>query len=289
MDIYVRSQDNLLSLIKDQVDDATNTRWTDARMYAAINRAIDTWHGRVLVPYVYTLSDGWTAGTFEYTLPDYMSIKGIQPQIRRYRDEVAYYLAESGDGDTWANIDAFTVERNTSGGYTLRLDNSEYSVDGRILWWGNNGHVNTSPAVLGANIDSDDTSLTTSAKPLNIGRTGYVKIDDEWIGYQDISEGSASWTLSNLSRGLFDTTAASHTTSDTVYWGVAVDDVRLFQQLMDQVRAFMMEYHMMNSSSRETTHYEKQMVYYQDRADSFWKSYVPSRKPRMRLTRMAYG
>lgn len=289
MEPYVRSQDNLLSLIQDQLDDGSNTRWTDARIYSAINKAIDTWHGRVLVPYVYTMTGGWTAGTFEYTLPDYMDVRYIQPQIRRYRDETAYYLAETGDGDTWADVMGFSVERNTSNGLTLRVDNSEYSMDGRILWWGSNGHVNTTPAVLGANITSSDTSLTTSDVPQNIGRVGYVKINSEWIGYQDVTEGTASWTLSNLSRGLFNTTAASHTTSDTIYFGVAVDTPRLFQQLENQAKAFLMEYYLTNSSSRETNHYEKQMVYYQDRADMFWKGYVSPRKTRMTLSRMAYG
>lgn len=290
MQTFVRSQADILSSLEDQVDDASNTRWTDARIYAAINQAIDAWYNRVSVPYIYTITNGWVAGTFEYTLPDYIDTRRIQPQIRRYRDETAYYLPDNGDGDTWADIGAFDIEPSTtSGGLVLRLHNSEYSVDGRIIWWAHNGHIPTSPPLLGANIDEDDTSLTTATKPTNIGRNGYVKIDSEWIGYNDVTEGTSSWTLSNLQRGLFNTTAASHTTADTIYWGVAAESPHLYRQLELQAKAHLAEYYLMNSSSRETQQYEKIAVLFQQQADNFWKSYTVQRPMRITLSRQAYG
>ena len=75
----------------------------------------------------------------------------------------------------------------------------------------------------------------------------------------------------------------------TVTWGVAMDDEGLLRQVLDQARAHLMEMWLSNPSSRETAHYEKQMVFYQGRADAFWRKYVSKRPTRFTLSRMGVG
>jgi hypothetical protein len=107
--------------------------------------------------------------------------------------------------------------------------------------------------------------------------------------YAGVTEGASTLTLTNLVRGVNGTTAASHTAPATVYWGIAMDDNGLWRQLLDQARAHLMEYWLSNPSSREVGHYEKQMVFFQQRADAFWRRYTSGRQTKFRLSRRGIG
>lgn len=267
--------------------DSSNERWTDANIYAACNLALSQWQGRVFVPYVYTIAGGWVAGTHEYDLPDF--IEGpITPQQKHYINDWYRFTGVSDNALTWTDVLEHTVEATATGGQRLRFSYQPYEDEGRILWWGHNGPCPTALPVTSASIDADDTSVTLTTKPV-IGRSGYIKIDSEWMQYAGVTEGATTLTLTNLVRGVLGTTATTHSPGSSVTWGVAMDDNGLLRQLIDQTRAHLMEMWLSNPSSREVAHYEKQMVFYQKRADAFWRRYVSSRPTRFRLSRMALG
>jgi hypothetical protein len=156
------------------------------------------------------------------------------------------------------------------------------------MWWGSNGPVPTVVPVLSAGISDTDTSLTLTTKP-TVGRVGYVKVEAEWMQYAGYTEEATTLTLTNLVRGVAGSAAASHSGGVAVGWGVAMDKGGLSTQLLDQARAHLMEFWLSNPSSREVAHYEKQMVFYQNRADTFWRKYVPSRAPKLKLSRASLG
>lgn len=267
--------------------DSSNERWSDANIYAAANLALSQWQGRVFVPYVYTIAGGWVAGTHEYDLPDFID-GPITPQQKHYINDWYRFTGVSDNALTWTDVLEHTVEATATGGQRLRFSYQPYEDEGRVLWWGYNGPLPTALPVTDASIDADDTSVTLTTKPV-IGRSGYIKIDSEWMQYAGVTEGATTLTLTNLVRGVLGTTAASHSPGSSVTWGVAMDDNGLLRQLIDQTRAHLMEMWLSNPSSREVAHYEKQMVFYQQRADAFWRRYVSSRPTRFRLSRMALG
>lgn len=287
MNPILRTQTEILSQLETLLMDTANERWSDANIYAAMNLALDQWRGRVLIPYVYTVSSGFVAGTYEYALPDFVD-GPITPQDKEYVGDWYYLTGLSADSLSWQNLLEYTVEPTTAGGRVLRFSFQPTESDGRILWWGSNGPVPTSLPVTSATIDSDDTSVTLTTKP-TLNRSGFVKIDSEWLQYAGITEAATTLTLTNLVRGLNGTTAASHTGGATVTWGIAMDNEGLLRQVLDQARAHLMEMWLSNPSSRETAHYEKQMVYYQGRADAFWRRYVSKRPTRFTLSRMGVG
>lgn len=264
--------------------DAANKRWTDAEFYRSLNQALQDWAGRVRFPMLYTIADGWITTTYEYDLPDYIE-HNIQPQQRRFVEEYYQYPAAN---DTWTDMHNWHIEPNTSGGRTLRIDYLPYAGAGRIFYWAEHGPVPVTLPTLNATIDSDDTSLVLASKP-TVGKVGYIKIDSEWMSYQGVTEGASTLTLTNLTRALLGTTAASHTSGTTVYWGIAADNTSLYQQLSDNVLHFLMRFWLFNMSSRESAMYEKQMLFYQDQAMKYWKRYAPRRGPRFILTLQGTG
>jgi hypothetical protein len=292
MQPYLYTQSELLANIRTLLMESTADRWTDSNIYAAMSMALQSWHGRVRTPYTYTVPGGWVAGTYDYTLPTYIEAKTIQPQAKR----LLYDYLESGEGDeTWFDITAYDIEPSDSGAMVLRLHygQSRYDVvgastEGRIIHWAAPGPVPTTPPTLSAGIDADDTSLTIASKP-SIGRVGYTKIGDEWLQYSGYTEGDTTLTLTNLVRGLNGTTAASHSTSDGVLWGISVETMALLNLLYDCTRMYLMQMYLSNPSSRETGQYEKQLVLFQNNVKDFWRGWRPSRPMRMRLSRMAIG
>jgi hypothetical protein len=282
--ITVRTQRELQQDLEGLVRDTSNKRWTDPEFYRAMNQGLREWAGRVRYPMVYTIPDGWSSTAYEYTLPDYIE-HNVQPQQKRFVNEWQVY--PSAD-DTWVDLHNWHIEPNSSGGRSLRLDYLPYAGDGRILYWVENGPVPITVPVLSAGIDADDTTLTLASKP-TIGRVGYVKADSEWMSYQGYTEAASTLTLTNLTRGLLGTTAASHLSAASVYAGIAADDTGLYQQLADNTMQFMMRFWLMNTSSREAGQYEKLLLLYQEQANRYWKRYAPKRGPRMTLTLQGTG
>lgn len=285
--VVLRSQSEILSQLETLLMDTSNDRWTDAHIYNALNLALVQWQGRVMIPFAHEISGGWVAGTFEYELPSWME-GPLTPQQKRYTDDWYFVSGASANGLTWTDILEFTIEPTSSGGRKIRFGYQPYEDAGRVLWWGYNGTLPTALPVTSATIDADDDELILTTKP-TIGRSGYIKIDAEWLAYFGYEEGSTTLTLTNVARGVNHTSAASHSVGATVTWGIAMDDVGLTAQLINQARVYLMQMWLSNPSSREVGHYERQMPYYQQQADMFWRRYTPKRDTKFRLTRTGLG
>lgn len=285
---FLKTQTELLQDMRRRMRDPDGARWPDYEVYTGINDCLLTWHNRVTIPHLYTVPGGWVAGTVEYTLPAYM--RGhIDPQVKRYS---SYYPNVSGIGleaETWVDVQAFTIEPDGSGGQKLRFELAPSTDDGRIIWWSHNGPVPLTAPALNAQIDADDTSLVLSSAVTDIDQVGYIKIDSEWLHYAGVTYGASTTTLSNLLRGVNSTTAAIHNSSTSVYWGVGCHRSDLYGQLYNATRSFLHALFLTDAADAERTHHERQAMYYADVARGFWRSYVPNRKPKLRLGREAVG
>ncbi len=285
--VHLRSQDKILSDIETLMRDTSNDRWTDIEIYYALNMALNTWHGIVLVPHLYTGISAWTSGTYEYDLPAYVAQSHIRPQMEQVVTNYPGLSYADGTATTWVDVVGYSIEPDGAGNYDLRWSVPPFSVDARILYWASNGQV---PAVLVANQPALDANITTTSTSMvldsvvaDIGQSGFAKIGTEWIQWSGVSDDGSNTTLSNLLRGLDGTTAAAHTSGTDVFWGVAVDDVRLYQQLYDQMRAYLHELFLTDASSQERGHHERQVSFYQQRADNFWKRYSVSYQRKIKL------
>lgn len=274
MALYLRSQNQILADVEALMRDTGNARWTDAEIYRALNLALQDWWGRVQIPMLYTGISSWTAGTYEYALPAYVR----EPMRAQMERTVSEYPS------TWVDVPGFRVEPSSSGAYYLRFDTVPYSADARILFWANNSAVPTTVPTLTAEIDADDTSLTLTTTA-DVQDVGYVKIEGEWLQYAGMTTTATTVTLTNLVRAQNGTAAAIHALGTSVYWGVAVDDMRLFTQLINQIGSIMHRMFLTDGSEREHAHHERLMSYYDSRVQEFWMRYSPSYRPRMRLTR----
>jgi hypothetical protein len=279
----LRSQSEIHSELEGFIEDTANERWTDAQYVRALNMALSTWQGRVMVPYLYSISGGWNSTTYDFSLPDYVT-GPIDPQILRTYDWPDN-LTITTDLSTWVDMEGYSLEANGTGGQTLRLHWPPYASDGRIKWWGHNGPVPVTAPVTSAQISASDTSVTLTTKPV-IGRSGYIKIDSEWMQYAGVTEGATTLTLSNLVRGVQGTTAAVHIIGSSVVWGVAMDRGELLNQLYDQCRMFLWEMKIANPGSAQADHINKLVRLYEERSYRFWARYTSQRPPKFRVMRM---
>lgn len=285
---HLRAQNTILDELEARLRDTSNARWTDAELYRAINDALLRWSGRVSIPYLYTLSGGWVSGTYEYSVPDYLGTR-IQPQRR----VLSPYIDTTTNTTqyVWADVRGWDLDPDGSGGQNLRTQWNEgtpgTTSDARILWWGENGPVPVTIPTVQTEIDSDDTSLVLSAV-VDVGQSGYVKVDAEWIQWSGYSDDGSNTTLTNLVRAVNGTTAATHTASTSVYVGVAMPELRLLEQLYHQAMANAYAYGLTDINETERDRYERNMGYYQQLAEEFWMRWTPT-PPRMRLTRRAVG
>ena len=213
----VRTQAQLLADVEARLRDTGNSRWTDAELMRAINDGLTAWHGRVLTPFLYAFT--LTEGERVYALPAYMT-------------ELMLVQAERGqDTDVWWTDLQFDVEPDGEGGQQLRLVKKPAAGDGRIIWWGANGHLPaTAPTVHTGGITDASTSLTLSAS-VDVGRSGYVKVGAEVMAYAGTTDDGTRTTLTNLTRGALGTTAAAALAGVTVYFCVAAPEPRLWEQL----------------------------------------------------------
>ncbi len=284
---HLRTQLTLLGDIEIRLRDTSNARWSDAELYASLSDACLRWSGRVSIPFIYTISGGWVEGTYEYTLPEYMG-KRIQPQ-RRIVHTYGVDDEESNEY-VWADVLGWSIEPDSSGGHVLRLENNE-GIDGavsdaRILWWGEQGPLPSTIPTVQTTINSTDTSLILSAI-VNVGPSGYVYVGTEWIQYSGFTDNGTYTTLTNLVRAINGSTAASHNSAVSVYFGVALPELRLTENLYHQAMANAHAYGLTDVNETERTRYEWNMRYYQQLADEFWMRWTPTVSPRMRLTRRA--
>lgn len=240
-DLYLKTLADIQGEAEARLTDTGNTLATDAQYAAAINEGIRGWGKRVAIPRYHSLSGGVTSGSYEYTLPSYI-VPPIILEIRStaYNPYGVQVASNPDTGFTWHQLAGYALRPSSTGGWTLRLPSSPYSENVQIVWWSENGPLLASAPTITTTITSTSTSviLTVSSSP-EIGESGFVKIEAEWMSYAGVTRTSAtSYTLNNLTRALFGTVAASHTSSTAVNFGVAVDDQRLWTQLLDYVTSY---------------------------------------------------
>lgn len=283
----LRTQAQVLADLKVRLRDPSNVKWSAIEMYTAINDALTAWATRVKVPYVYTIVGGWVPGTYEYTIPNYIS----QPMVPQHK-VLMPYINDSGDSYqfVWADILGFTVEPAGDGTQVLRIAFNEGVVgttnEARLFWWGNNTRVPTTPPAVQTTIDDDDVSLVLSAS-VDIDPVGYVKVDAEYIQYAGFTDDGSNTTLTNLVRGV-NSTAATHTSTTAVSVCVALPDVKLLDNLYWQAAANAYAFYMTDAADTERERMQWNMRYAQAKADEFWRGWVPHRT-HMKLDQRSTG
>jgi hypothetical protein len=292
-DFYLRTVTDLLAEVETRTTDTGNALATDAQIKAGINEAVRMWGKRVLVPHLYALPTGFAAGTYDYDLPTYVK----PPFLVQIKSAVFGLTGQQIDTNdntyTWRTFAGYSIEPTAAGAFKFRTQSYPYAEDGRILYWTENGEAPTTDPTVTSTISSSATSiaLTVTSAP-NVGDSGYVKIEAEWIAYGGITRtSSTSYTLLNAVRGLYGTVAASHVSTTAVSWGVATDDQRLWTQLLDYVTAYVHGLQIHKATTEDMGRHEKALSYFATQAENFWKrqGYVTQRSPRLILQEGALG
>lgn len=275
---HVRSQKQIHTALERRARDKLNRRWSKAEVYEVVNRALDAWGERVLVPYNYTLPEGWGHTEKEYALPAYVT-RRIDPQ----------YLEFGPDG-VWRDFAHYSLQPSATG-LTLTLTYYPPGTAARVVWWGMNQQVPTTLPILETDMDEDDTALIITAT--YAPDYGFIRINREWMQYAGIEQNGSTITLQNLIRGCFDTAAAAHVVDDDeqtqIEWGIVTHRPDLYNQLENQALAYMHELFLTDAAARETEIHERLLNWHQSQADMFWRRYTPARSPRFILTRGATG
>jgi hypothetical protein len=278
MNVYLRTQAVVLADIKNRLRDTANARWSDAEVYRAINRALETWTGRVSIPALYTFT--MTAGVSEYTLPSYIDPDRYNVQAHEWLGVDESDLATATQ-PAWLDVPSSVTDPSATGALTLRIQTPVYSTSGRIIYWTRSSPVPTTVPTSTAEISATATSVTAGAA-VDVGETGWVYINAEWIQYSGTARGASTTTLSNLVRAQNNTTAAIHLITQSMYWGIGVNDLALYEQLSNQACAYLHEMYLTSGAQKERDLHVQMVSYYQQRADAYWRRYVPARSPRIR-------
>jgi hypothetical protein len=286
---HLRTQLDIYERVREMVRDTGVSRWSEQEVNNSINKAITAWSSRVRVPFLYSLTTGFTLGDYDYALPWY-----VQPPIdvqvyKQYFVDGLPVQTSDGSMSTWVDLPAYGLEPDGSGGHTLRLGVVPYTTDARVIWWAQNGNIPTVAQTINADIATTAATTLTIGDTPRIGRAGYVKIDDEWMAYSDYTQASSVTTLQNLLRGINGTTAATHSSGAAIYWGVAAPREDLYDQLENRVMAEMHSLPLQDASPKEIEHHTFQLRFYRQLADEFWRTYVPERQGRLRLSRAGIG
>lgn len=290
LDLHLKTQSDLRDEVEAYLNDSTNQLATAAQYYECINRALGLWSKRVVAPQLYEFD--FAAGIFDYALPRYIR-RPFYIEIRKTIFGLHGVQLDIDDTFSWQDFVAYDVKPNGTGGFDLHLHSYPYAESGRITWFAENGPVPTGSPVTNGSTTSTATSVvvTVSASPF-INDSGYIKIGSEWMSYAGVTRTSAtSYTLTNLIRGLYGTTAATHNTASAVLWGIAVDDDRLWQQLYDRAGSYVHMLNLHKSTVEDTNRHEKLLVLMRDAADNFWvrEGYVSQRAPRFVPKRGSLG
>lgn len=282
-----------LAMSTEGVSSPDAPRWSDRQYRYAINQSLREWWDRVRVPHILDIEGLASSGEYAYDLPDY--VRGpIVVQFLVWPGNPYAFIDQPvgytpGTGETWMEAPGWSLEPGDSGGQVLRLAARPYSASGRVIWHQPNGPgpllADGTAALLDGNISDTATSLTVTGA-WDVHDAGYVKINNEWLRYAGVARG-ADTVLQNLGRGINGTTAASHTATDEIEWGIGVDTARLWQQLQRQARLHLHEYQLADGAEHERANHERMLQWYQGQTEAFWQQYTPSRRVRMRLTRGA--
>lgn len=287
MHLYVRSQTEILADVRRRMRDPQAVRWTDPEIYGAMADAMLTWHDRVIIPHVYEIPSGWTSGTARYALPSY--VRGLlDPQQKRFTSDWLQASFSTRTEDMWVDILNFEVMPDGDGGWVIQFPDYLDAGDGRIIYWTHNGPPPLALPTLDGAITSSATTATVETTE-SLPEVGYIKIGSEWLHYAGTAVSASSVTLSNLLRGLFGTTAASHSDGASVAWGVGADTMDLFQQLQHYIRAELHALFLTDAAETEQATHERMRLHYLDLSDRFWMTYQPARPPHLRFDRRGIG
>ena len=291
LELYLRTQAELIAELERSLNDSNHELGTPAQLLDSLNDGLRNWAKRVVTPQIYPLD--FASGIFEYALPSYLRA----PFVVQIKSTVFGVFGEQSDADTntytWGTVAGYDIEPDGLGGNVLRLQAYPYAQAGRILWYADNGPVPTSAVTLSSDITAADTSiaLTVAGAP-DINQSGYFKFESEWASYSSLTRTSDSaYTATGCVRGLYGTLPAAHVATTVVQWGVAADDMRLWTQLLDHARAYVHSINLHKSTSEDGSRHEKLMSYYQTKADNFWRmqGYISQRKGSLLLKSAALG
>lgn len=286
--VYLRAQNDSQIQIENRQRDGTNQRWSDEELYNAINDCVmGLWSQAVRVPFLYTLTDGFASGTYDYTLPAYIRPPLDVQQLRRV-NQVYPYVAVDDSTETWVDVPGYRLEPTGTGGLKLRLEYAPATTDARIIFWVPNGLVPITIPTLSSGIDADDTSVVLAATP-EIGDVGYVKIEAEWMSYVGLIRGASTTTLQNVTRGLNYTIATTHSAGASVYWGLATHNLSVYEQLQKDVFARANELFLSRAAPEEREHHVFLVRLYTQMSQEFWRKFTPARPSKVVLSRSAIG
>ena len=284
----LRSQSEILSEFRSLLRDPSgdNERWHDNEYYSAINIALSQWASRVQVPNLYSFSI--VSGTYEYTLPNYVDTSNMDVLSKK----TIWGLPEADDVDqpvVYTSMPAWTVEPDGSGGQTLVLKRGTTDTTGHVIWYGRNGRLPEALPKLSGDVADDDESIELDRVLTSIGRTGFVKVNREFMAYQDFSDDGSNTTLTITVRGLEGSTAAAHSEEDEVDFCIAVPDERLDEVLYHQVAYLLHTMFLANGAPKSTEIHERVIGLHRDEVKNFWRGWVPIRGPKLILSRQTMG
>ena len=284
MNVMLRTRARLLRDLALLANDPVNsTRWPKEVKAACLNQAIDDVADSVLLPYVYTITGGFTSTTFETALPHYVNRKYMQPQIKS--DAVNPNL-NTGDNtlETWLDLPGWTVESDGEAGAVLRLTSLPYQEEGRILYWSPPSSVPLEDGVVLDAVGLSDTSMTVTMGEADdaVPIVGFVSINNEWLQYNGTTRSGTTVTLQNLVRGIHGTSASTHSSQDTVLWGVGADRHMLWEMYTLGAMSRLAR-SLMFSNPNDMQQYQWAMRYYDQMVTEKMMSYRPSYVPSARL------
>jgi hypothetical protein len=271
-----RTQLEIETSLERQLRDTSNNLWSDVEFYDAINHVLGMWGNRVVVPFAYSITSGFSSTEKEYSLPEYV-VEPIDVQFQ-----------VTGE-DYYRDVDGFSVHPTTGGSKVLRLAHFPWDYTARVIYWPSNGPVPTTVPTLNATISSTTATTCTMTAIPTIGQNGYVKIEAEWMAYHGPTQTATVTTLNNLERGCFGTTAATHNSGATVTWGIVAHRTDLFDTLQLEAMMYLHAMFATNASGTEVDKHRWNMRWWDGKVDAFWKRFVPMRQPRMRLTAAGIG
>jgi hypothetical protein len=291
-EIHLRTQAEIRTNVKNRLRDSTSERWKTTpvdEVYMAMNEAIVNWGPRVRTPFVYTITNGLIPGTWDYSIPSYV-VQPMDLQQRYWPGMQDWGINVSSVSEMWIDVPAWELSPDGDGTQTLHLGAYPYAEDARIVYWPMQSQVPvaTSTTILSSSISSSSATTLTLDVAVDVADNGYVKIDYEWMKYSGVTrESDETMTLTNLVRGFYNTTATTHSSNAVVYWGIAVHDPALYQQLLYQTLATLHSLFVTAPSPTDTEHYMNQARMYMQLANEQWRNITPMRQPKQRLSRGA--
>lgn len=282
--MILRTVSSVIDTLRTTLRDSSAARWTDAELYVVLNDCLYDWYGRVSFPAVYSV--GYIDTDTEVTLPYY--IRGdIEPQHRDYAnyDNAGVQTDISGE-EVWKAILMYEIIENQDGARTLVIPASTRYTDIQLIYWVPNG------AFPYADADVPSGGWTSSATTLTVDMSadepvpdvGYIKCDNEYMFYAGVTYGTGTVTLSNVERGVHNSTAATHDADAVVSWCICVHDAGLFTQLRDNAMGRLHGLFVTDGSPKETETHTWLMRWYMQQATEYWRRYTPAKKHQSYLT-----